>query len=93
MFDAKYKPLDVNNISREDRFQMISYMHVLKKGFGYLLYPARNNCTLKVNKILNGYGGEMGTVPFCVPQNPDWMEFFNLMQKAENDFCKNILNC
>ena len=91
VLDAKYKPLDGNNVSREDRFQMISYMHVLQKYLGFLLYPTRSGCAVKSNKILKGYGGEMGALPFCVPQNSDWVEFCNLMKEAENTFSANTL--
>jgi 5-methylcytosine-specific restriction endonuclease McrBC regulatory subunit McrC len=64
VLDAKYKMLDSNNVCREDRFQLISYMHVLKKDIGYLIYPTQSACTVKANKVINGYGGKMGTLPF-----------------------------
>ena len=87
VLDAKYKQLDVNNVSREDRFQLISYMYVLQKDLGCFLYPARSGCTTKFNKELHGYGGEMETIAFCVPQDSDWMKFCKLMQDEENAFC------
>ena len=90
VLDAKYKQLDANNVSREDRFQLISYMHVLQKDLGLLLHPTRSDCAVKINKKLHGYGGKMGTLAFCVPQDSDWMEFCKLMEKAENALCTNI---
>ena len=91
VLDAKYKQFDASNVSREDRFQLISYMHVLQKGLGLLLHPTRNDCTVMLNKELHGYGGNMRTLAFCVPQNPDWLDFCKLMKEAENTFCANIL--
>ena len=91
VLDAKYKQLDASNVAREDRFQLISYMHVLQKDFGILLHPTRCDCAVKINKKLHGYGGELGTIPFCVPQNSDWLDFCKLMKEAENTFCANIL--
>ena len=91
VLDAKYKPLVINNISREDRFQMISYMHVLEKNLGYLVHPTQNDCAAKEHKILNGYGGEMGTLTFCVPNSTDWIEYCSLMKESEKTFCENVL--
>ena len=90
VLDAKYKQLDAKNVSREDRFQLISYMHVLQKDLGFLLHPTRSDCAIKPNKELYGYGGKMGMLAFCVPQDSDWAEFCKLMKKAENNFCANI---
>ena len=90
MLDAKYKQLDAKNVDREDRFQLISYMHVLQKDLGFLLHPTRSDCAIKPNKELYGYGGKMGTLAFCVPQDSDWAEFCKLIKKAENNFCANI---
>lgn len=91
VLDAKYKPLEFNNISREDRFQLISYMHVLKKDFGYLLYPARSKYITNDHKTLNGYGGEIGSIPFCIPDSLTWDEYCSLMLAAETSFCSNVL--
>ena len=90
VLDAKYKQLDTSNVAREDRFQLISYMHVLQKDLGILLHPTRSDCAVKINKKLHGCGGELGTIPFCVPQNSDWLDFCKLMKEAENTFYANI---
>ena len=91
VLDAKYKQLDANDVSREDRYQLISYMHVLQKDLGFLLHPTRNDCAVKPNKELCGYGGKTGTLAFCIPQAPDWLFFCNSMKESENIFCANIL--
>ena len=99
VLDAKYKPLDDKKISREDRFQMISYMHVLKKDFGYLLYPftpknnsSENDSDEKKLKTLNGFGGQMGTIDFILPDASEceWGEYCNQMKNAEENFCKEV---
>jgi len=90
VLDAKYKQLDAKNVAREDRFQLISYMHVLQKNLGFLLHPTRNDCMVTLNKELNGYGGKMGTLAFCVPQDLDWTNFCKLMKEVEMTFCANI---
>ena len=79
ILDAKYKPLDKRGFNspeeREDRFQLISYLHVLKASAGYLLYPT-NPEPRKIEKkewTLNGYGGIIGAIPFFVNnKNEDW---------------------
>ena len=91
VLDAKYKQLDAKNVAREDRFQLISYMHVLQKDLGFLLHPASSDCAVKPAKELHGYGGKMGTLAFCVPQDPDWMNFCKLMKDAEDNFSSDIL--
>ena len=70
---------------------MISYMHVQEKNLGYLLHPTQDDCSAQEHKILNGYGGEMGTLTFCVPQAVDWIEYCKLMKDSEGAFCENIL--
>ena len=67
VLDAKYKHLaqDVVNISREDLFQMITYMHVLPARHCALLYPIElkeSNTRAIVPsspRQLQGYGGEI----------------------------------
>lgn len=87
ILDAKYKLLDEQSISREDRFQMISYMHVLKCNAGYLLYPSKNENSQISRKTLNGLGGSLGTIPFYIPNAADWDGFSKAMQFSEKSFC------
>ena len=90
VLDAKYKRLDEKNISRDDRFQMISYMHVLNKPQGYLLYPTQSATAAEENRELAGLGGVLGTVFFPIPVAATWNEFFSSMQKAEAGFIQKI---
>ena len=90
VLDAKYKRLDEKNISRDDRFQMISYMHVLNKPQGDLLYPTQSATAAEENRELAGLGGVLGTVFFPIPVAATWNEFFSSMQKAEAGFIQKI---
>ena len=90
VLDAKYKRLDEKNISRDDRFQMISYMYVLNKSQGYLLYPTQSETATEERKELAGVGGILGTVFFSIPAVAAWDEFFSAMQKSEDRFIQKI---
>ncbi|MDO5567501.1 MAG: hypothetical protein Q4G59_12640, partial [Planctomycetia bacterium] len=94
VIDAKYKILDPekNNSRdplREDRFQIISYMHVMEKACGILLYPSQKPKETKYNRegVLNGYRGEVGTLAFKVPKIPesdsDFWQFCEVIGKQE----------
>lgn len=90
VFDAKYKHLG-NGMLREDRYQLISYIHIRSAHAGYLLYPDDKGSTslLKREGDLNGYGGEVGTIAFPVPQSASvtsFEDYRNKMKKVEKDF-------
>ncbi len=86
VMDAKYKKLDDNSIAREDRYQLISYMHVLQKTAGYFIYPSGKilmECAC--DGILKGYGGTVGMIPVKIPhEHQGWEDFKSQMQKNEN---------
>lgn len=94
VLDAKYKRLD-STIAREDRFQMISYMHVLNLTKGFLLYPAANRTveSLYNAKELEGLGGMLGSISFYVPEKADFLEFSAAMKVSEAEFCNNVKKC
>lgn len=94
VLDAKYKRLD-STIAREDRFQMISYMHVLNLTKGFLLYPAANRTVepLYNAKELEGLGGMLGSISFYVPEKADFLEFSAAMKVSEAEFCNNVKKC
>ena len=98
VLDAKYKPLTDNRISREDRFQMVSYMHVLEderilKDRGYLLYPTQEENIRPSSKELRGYGGRLGTIGFQIPQASDFQRFSKAMRDAEKRFSEMVCQC
>ncbi|MBO7328908.1 MAG: hypothetical protein J6W00_09080 [Lentisphaeria bacterium] len=94
VLDAKYKRLD-NTIAREDRFQMISYMHVLNLTRGFLLYPSANQTAESSynTKELNGLGGILGRISFNIPEKTDFLEFSATMKVSEAEFCNNVKKC
>ncbi|NLE53748.1 MAG: 3-isopropylmalate dehydrogenase [Lentisphaerae bacterium] len=91
VIDAKYKRMDKNGISREDRFQMIAYLHVTKAGHGYFAFPTQAGDARAAREgTLNGYGGDVGTLPFIVPSMPsDFAQFSAAMATSEHVFADN----
>lgn len=73
VIDAKYKPLEDRLRSaslREDRFQLISYMHIQKAQTGLLMFPT----PLKTQQpqwegTLRGHGGKVGIYGLSIPNN------------------------
>ena len=102
VIDAKYKRLN-NGVFRDDRFQLISYMHILKAEKGFLAYPIQrgdekeieDEGKLKEARIreLNGFGGTIGRLPFYIPQTVETEEAFEEeMKKEEEVFLKSLEN-
>jgi 5-methylcytosine-specific restriction endonuclease McrBC regulatory subunit McrC len=57
--DAKYKRFKNNEISREDIYQVVTYMYRLKTECGILLYPSEVEKKSTINKMnIESYGGE-----------------------------------
>ena len=105
VLDAKYKRMynEINggrDISRDDRYQMISYLHVTKARLGVFMCPTKEgiaDLTERPEKFLKGellgYGGEIAVVPFVIPKiGNTFMEFSRRMKAAENDFCLRLLS-
>lgn len=94
VIDAKYQNLDPEkNTSRdplrEGRFQIITYMHVMKKDCGILLYPSQETKETEYDPegVLNGYGGKVGILKFKVPQsksNDDFKQFRDVIVAQEH---------
>ena len=97
VIDAKYKRLD-KSVCREDRFQLIFYMHILNAAKGFLVYPIQcdDNTTIEdegnINdkriRFLNGCGGTIGRLPFHIPK--DETNFEQQMGEATNAFLKDL---
>ena len=86
--DAKYK-YGENGVLREDRYQVISYLHVMEKDRGILIYPTFNSAAsnrYEKEGILAGMGGEIGIYCFGVPQEmPDYESFNNVIEKSDEE--------
>lgn len=83
ILDAKYKRLDKSTnggISREDLYQMTSYLHVHKAKTVGLIYPSINKTDLRVLGELEGFGGEVFKIGLEIPQDiENYKEFTKLM--------------
>ncbi len=93
VLDAKYKRLDNHTIGREDRYQMISYLYILKANQAILLYPSQTEGQQEPNNFygkLNGYGGTLQTYGLKIPQSQgdsmDFREFSEQMKQTEKQF-------
>ena len=94
VIDAKYKPLEGrlrSNDLREDRFQLISYMHIQKAQIGLLLYPSPPISTPQPQweGTLRGYGGKVGIFGISIPNNADSLPTF----AAEMDSNGGAITC
>ncbi|MEY4935770.1 MAG: hypothetical protein RIS64_2129 [Bacteroidota bacterium] len=94
VLDAKYKRLiknDKKNISRDDKFQIITYMHALKTEKGGFIFPSeKENCFQKIG-TLNGYGGEIYLFGLKIPQEiATYGSFKEKMAVSEMEFVRNL---
>ena len=91
ILDAKYKRLD-GSISREDRFQLISYLHVTKYSKGVLLYPTKETgAAFNHDGSLAGFGGSLGVLNMRIPQNAESFSHFIELIKIEEDRMLSVL--
>lgn len=91
VLDAKYKRLD-GNIGREDRFQLISYLHVTKYSKGILLHPSEDKeATFIHDGCLAGFGGSLGILNMRIPQNAESFSHFIEQIKIKEDRMLSIL--
>lgn len=95
VIDAKYKRLEYKlwgNDLREDRFQLISYVHIQSAKAGILLYPSPEEGydglqwegTLLGYKLTDNTGGKIGIYGFHIPSsNKDFPTFVRNMNENE----------
>ena len=73
VIDAKCKPLEGRLRStylREDRFQLISYMHIQTAAIGLLMFPTSSNSQQpQWEGTLRGFGGKVGIYGFGIPDS------------------------
>lgn len=87
ILDAKYKRLQ-NGVSREDLYQIVTYMHTMKIDHGGFLYPIpqidfENDNDKKKNYKLAGYGGAISTIGFPIPKSESFGDFAGAMEEVE----------
>lgn len=89
ILDAKYKRSNLKcGMAREDRFQLISYLHVTKDVAGALLYPMpqdEGQAGITWEGQLNGFGGKLGMYRFPVPRGQSNYTSFGLSIKNSED--------
>lgn len=94
VLDAKYKKITDGKIAREDLYQLITYMHVMKISTGGIIYPLKESeHTTENNKTyaLKGYGGTIHTFGLKVPSNPvSREEFAQRMRESEEKLLARI---
>ncbi|GFH42452.1 hypothetical protein Hs30E_10030 [Lactococcus hodotermopsidis] len=90
VIDAKYKDCQ-ERIKREDRFQIISYLHYLNAEKAGIVYPSIKNTEYKSEGILKGMGGEIFKQSIKIPQNiDDYGKFVEEMKESETDFLESV---
>lgn len=94
VLDAKYKKITDGKISREDLYQLITYMHVMKIPRGGFIFPrAEKENGVDENKtfVLKGYGGTIHTFGLKIPLNPQSRDDFSKkMKKSEEELLNKI---
>lgn len=97
IIDAKYKHLG-GNVSREDLYQVISYMYCMDTPFGGYIYPDEGNNILRRYKLAGkgmlyplNEGGFISVIPFKVPQYMNtWDSFVTAIKDSEALLVNNI---
>lgn len=84
ILDAKYKN---SKIQREDRFQLISYIHIQNARAGFLIFPGNGSTQTHYEDgkqgLLNG-GGSLGYITFAIPAEAfDFSDFCQQIRRSE----------
>ncbi|PIA85365.1 5-methylcytosine restriction system specificity protein McrC [Streptococcus parauberis] len=90
--DTKYKR---NLDNRNDLNQIITYMHILKSNQGVFLQPIDIEVENNIKKLgkLTGFGGEISTYKFIIPQGPsNYEEFVSKIKISESHLVSKFLN-
>lgn len=91
IIDTKYKQLD-SSIKREDRYQIISYLHILNCKNAGFVYPTKDIGGLDRIGDLSGLGGTIFKYGLHIPQEvADFSEFSRKMLKSEQDVMINLV--
>lgn len=90
VMDAKYKHIDkFKSIAREDRMQIISYMHILGVSIGVFLHPTVKEKNTSYAKVNSKYNDEKVCLySFKIPQDNviDMEDFKNKIEESEDKF-------
>ena len=85
VLDAKYKGYKGwNNVQRDDRFQLISYMHIYDVERSGFIVPVRETSDFSLSRTLNGRGGTMSIWGMNVEQDCDsYIKYAERMMEEE----------
>ena len=96
VLDAKYKKIIDEKIAREDLYQLITYMHVMKIPRGGFIFPRtekENGVDENKTFVLKGYGGSIHTFGLKIPLNPQSRDDFSKkMKESETELLGRIRN-
>lgn len=98
ILDAKYKHLENAAISREDYFQVLSYMYRFDCKRGMLLYPySTKDSSPDTNLYLAGHNREVrfsvyGLELYDYDENCTYSDYAEQIKNLETDFCKKVIN-
>lgn len=94
VLDAKYKKITGGKIAREDLYQLITYMHVMKIPRGGFIFPRtekENGVDENKTFVLKGYGGTIHTFGLKIPLNPQSRDdFAKKMKESEEELLNKI---
>lgn len=94
VLDAKYKKITDGKIAREDLFQLVTYMHVMKIPRGGFIFPRNekeNGADENKTFELKGFGGTIQTFGLEIPLNPASREkFAEKMKESEAELMARI---
>ena len=95
ILDAKYKRTKLNDIDREDAFQMISYMSRFKAAHSYLIYPRKYDENLLGDSfvVVNNPNLTVHKVGFIIPSYDNettFEKFSEKMKKSEGDLINSL---
>ena len=83
ILDAKYKHLN-RGISREDLYQVVTYMYCRKANHGGYVYPDEGTNSYSRYQ-LEGYSGYIHLLPVLIPQDKlHYNAFIQAMEESEN---------
>lgn len=87
VLDAKYKPYESYQPSKEDIFQLLRYMYVLRAPQAMLLSPAHKDEQVRSHYELYGYGGTIDVKFLTIPQDAQAFDkFYQRMAQSEARF-------
>ena len=98
MLDAKYKRHEslYDGAQREDRFQLLAYMHVFNVDVSGLIVPVSHVEDNNVHGKLSGRGGDMYLlgldVEYYTDKYQDYCGYMNQQEIIISNQIKNIIN-